>query len=326
MDLIMTIALAVSLLSLLLLVVLLLRGPSGLSNRLESVDSRLENCARGVLESAVHARDAKQATAQLIASFGQFEGRLAGIVQALQQMAEASSKLQSTVPLEIEQGLAKLKASGSTDHAALRQELLERDDRLGRMLSHKLAEIVTRTSESAKTLNETAHLSITPVTDRLIELKTAVDQALKAELGALRAENSAALETMRATVDEKLHATLEQRLGESFKLVSERLEQVHRGLGEMQSLATGVGDLRKVLTNVKTRGTWGEVQLASLLDQILTPEQYEKNVATRPESNARVEFAIKFPGRSQDGCLWLPIDAKFPLEDYSAASRCAGTA
>ena len=316
MDLIMTIALAVSLLSLLLLVVLLLRGPSGLSNRLESVDSRLENCARGVLESAVHARDAKQATAQLIASFGQFEGRLAGIVQALQQMAEASSKLQSTVPLEIEQGLAKLKASGSTDHAALRQELLERDDRLGRMLSHKLAEIVTRTSESAKTLNETAHLSITTVTDRLIELKTAVDQALKAELGALRAENSAALETMRATVDEKLHATLEQRLGESFKLVSERLEQVHRGLGEMQSLATGVGDLRKVLTNVKTRGTWGEVQLASLLDQILTPEQYEKNVATRPESNARVEFAIKFPGRSQDGCLWLPIDAKFPLEDY----------
>lgn len=316
MDLMMTIALAVSLLSLLLLVVLLLRGPSGISSHLTSIDSRLENCERGVVESAVHARDAKQATAQLIASFGQFEGRLAGIAQALQQMAEASSKLQSTVPLEIEQGLAKLKASVSTDHAALRQELLERDDRLGRMLSLKLAEIVTRTSESAKTLNETAHLSITTVTDRLIELKTAVDQALKAELGALRAENSAALETMRATVDEKLHATLEQRLGESFKLVSERLEQVHRGLGEMQSLATGVGDLRKVLTNVKTRGTWGEVQLASLLDQILTPEQYEKNVATRPESNARVEFAIKFPGRSQDGCLWLPIDAKFPLEDY----------
>ena len=161
MDLMMTIALAVSLLSLLLLVVLLLRGPSGISSHLTSIDSRLENCERGVVESAVHARDAKQATAQLIASFGQFEGRLAGIAQALQQMAEASSKLQSTVPLEIEQGLAKLKASVSTDHAALRQELLERDDRLGRMLSLKLAEIVTRTSESAKTLNETAHLSIT---------------------------------------------------------------------------------------------------------------------------------------------------------------------
>jgi len=316
MDLMMTIALAASLLSLLLLVVLLFRGASGLSSQLQSVDSRLENCEREALESAVHARDAKQATVQLIASFGQFEGRLAGIAQALQQIAEVSSKLQSTVPLEIEQGLAKLKVSASTDHAALRQELLERDDRVGRMLSLKLAEIVTRTSESAKTLNETAHLSITTVTDRLAELKTTVDQALKAELGALRTENSAARETMRATVDEKLHATLEQRLGESFKLVSERLEQVHRGLGEMQSLATGVGDLRKVLTNVKTRGTWGEVQLASLLVQILTPEQYEKNVATRPESNARVEFAIKFPGRSQDGCLWLPIDAKFPLEDY----------
>jgi DNA recombination protein RmuC len=257
MDLMMTIAMAVSLLSLFLLVVLLFRGPSGLSSHLQSVDSRLENCERGVLESAVHARDAKQATAQLIASFGQFEGRLAGIAQALQQIAEASSNLQSTVPLEIEQGLVKLKASVSTDQAALRQELLERDDRMWRMLSLKLAEIVTRTLESAKTLNETAHLSITTVTDRLIELKTTVDQALKAELGALRAENSAALETMRATVDEKLHATLEQRLGDSFKLVSERLEQVHRGLGEMQSLATGVGDLRKVLTNVKTRGHVG---------------------------------------------------------------------
>jgi len=178
------------------------------------------------------------------------------------------------------------------------------------MLSLKLGEIVTRTSESAKTLNETAQLSITTVTDRLMELKTTVDQALKAELGALRTENSAALETMRATVDEKAHATLEQRLGESFKLVSERLEQVHRGLGEMQSLASGVGDLRKVLTNVKTAAP-GAKCTGKSAGSDLTPEQYEKNVATRPESGARVEFAIKFPGRSQDGCLWLPIDAKF---------------
>lgn len=135
-------------------------------------------------------------------------------------------------------------------------------------------------------------------------------------LGAIRIENSVALESMRATVDERLHATLEQRLGDSFKQVSERLELVHRGLGEMQSLATGVGDLRKVLTNVKTRGTWGEVQLGNLLDQILTAEQYSTNVVTKPGSGARVEFAIRFPGRSESGCLWLPIDAKFPLEDY----------
>jgi DNA recombination protein RmuC len=125
---------------------------------------------------------------------------------------------------------------------------------------------------------------------------------------------------MRRTVDEKLHATLEQRLGESFKLVSDRLEQVHRGLGEMQTLAAGVGDLKKVLTNVKTRGTWGEVQLEALLEQLLTADQYAKNVATVPKSADRVEFAIRLPGRTEQGGaatpVWLPIDAKFPREDY----------
>ena len=144
--------------------------------------------------------------------------------------------------------------------------------------------------------------------------------AVETRLGAIQADNASKLEEMRKTVDEKLHATLEQRLGDSFKLVSERLEQVHKGLGEMQSLAAGVGDLKKVLTNVKTRGTWGEVQLEALLDQVLTAEQYEKNVATRPNSSERVEFAIRLPGRElgQDDQrpVWLPIDAKFPMEDY----------
>ena len=155
-------------------------------------------------------------------------------------------------------------------------------------------------------------------TDRkLTELQGSVDLVLKAELGAIRTENSAKLEEMRHTVDEKLHATLEQRLGESFKQVSDRLEQVHRGLGEMQTLAAGVGDLKKVLTNVKTRGTWGEVQLGALLEQIMTTEQYGKNIATKPGSTGRVEFAIRLPGRDDIGTpVWLPIDAKFPLEDY----------
>jgi DNA recombination protein RmuC len=133
----------------------------------------------------------------------------------------------------------------------------------------------------------------------------------------IRIENADKLEQMRRTVDEKLHATLEQRLSESFKVVSERLELVHKGLGEMQSLAAGVGDLKKVLSNVKNRGVMGEVQLAALLEQILTPEQYETNVATRPGSRDRVEFAIKLPGgRDSEGTVWLPIDAKFPTEDY----------
>ena len=144
--------------------------------------------------------------------------------------------------------------------------------------------------------------------------------ALEARLAAMQSDNALKLEEMRRTVDEKLHATLEQRLGESFKLVSDRLEQVHRGLGEMQTLATGVGDLKRVLTNVKTRGTWGEVQLEALLDQLLTAEQYAKNVATRPDSPDRVEFAIRLPGlatgEDEQRPVWLPIDAKFPLEDY----------
>lgn len=141
-------------------------------------------------------------------------------------------------------------------------------------------------------------------------------QSVEGRLVAIQADNAAKLEEMRRTVDEKLHATLEQRLGESFKLVSERLEQVHRGLGEMQSLAAGVGDLKRVLTNVKSRGTWGEVQLSALLEQLLTAEQFAANVATRPGSNERVDFAIRLPGRGDGAIVWLPIDAKYPIEDY----------
>ncbi len=148
---------------------------------------------------------------------------------------------------------------------------------------------------------------------RLNALGAIVDNRLQR----MQKDNSDKLEVMRATVDEKLHATLEKRLGESFKLVSDRLESVHKGLGEMQTLATGVGDLKKVLTNVKTRGTWGEVQLGSLLEQIMTPAQYEKNVAVKKRSAERVEFAIKLPnGPDEETPLWLPIDAKFPVEDY----------
>jgi DNA recombination protein RmuC len=144
-------------------------------------------------------------------------------------------------------------------------------------------------------------------------LRGAVEQRLER----LQHDNAARLEQMRQTVDEKLHATLEQRLSQSFQQVSERLEQVHKGLGEMRSLAAGVGDLKKVLSNVKTRGVMGEVQLGALLEQLLTREQYETNVATRPDSRERVEFAIKLPGAGGDaGPVWLPIDAKFPLEDY----------
>lgn len=147
---------------------------------------------------------------------------------------------------------------------------------------------------------------------RLSDIRETVD----ARLRMLQEDNALKLEQMRATVDEKLQSTLELRLGESFKLVSDRLEQVHRGLGEMQVLAEGVGDLKKVLTNVKTRGTWGEVQLGALLEQILSPDQYAANVSPKGEGREVVEFAVKFPGQIESEVMWLPIDSKFPMEDY----------
>jgi DNA recombination protein RmuC len=148
---------------------------------------------------------------------------------------------------------------------------------------------------------------------RMAEVRTTVE----AKLAAIQQDNEKKLEQMRATVDEKLHATLEQRLGESFKQVADRLEQVHRGLGEMQGLAKDVGSLSRVLNNVKTRGSFGEVQLAALLEEVFTAEQFGRNVETIPGSNARVDFALRLPGRRDDGApLWLPIDAKFPREDY----------
>ena len=154
---------------------------------------------------------------------------------------------------------------------------------------------------------------------RLNETKfEAMRKAVETQLRTLQEDNSRKLEQMRAVVDEKLQSTLERRLGESFKQVSERLEQVYKGLGEMRSLASGVGDLKKVLTNVKTRGTWGEIRLGHILEQILTPDQYAANVVTNKSSSERVEFAIKLPGPDShpEKAVWLPIDSKFPQEDY----------
>jgi DNA recombination protein RmuC len=201
-------------------------------------------------------------------------------------------------------------------------ERLERElrDELGRQALASRADLagfqqtlLAQAAETARTLNEQlAQLSLRNE-QRLGEVRTAVQEQLKA----LQEGNERKLEQMRATVDEKLHATLEQRLGQSFQQVAERLEQVHKGLGEMQGLARDVGSLNRVLTNVKTRGIYGEVQLAGLLEQVFTPQQYAANVETVPGSGARVEFAIRLPGRGDEAtALWLPIDAKFPREDY----------
>jgi len=185
---------------------------------------------------------------------------------------------------------------------------------LGDSLLKRMSEIAGLQKNQLDTFAEQLQSLTASNEGRMDKLRESVEERLRL----IQEDNSRKLEQMRATVDEKLHDTLEKRLGESFKLVSERLEQVQKGLGEMQSLASGVGDLKKVLTNVKTRGTFGEIQLGSLLEQILAPEQYECNVETQAGSGQRVEFALKLPGRdgTSDGIVWLPLDAKFPQEDY----------
>jgi len=194
------------------------------------------------------------------------------------------------------------------------RQLHQRFDELERRFQEQ-AQASGRIEGTLQTLGSQLETRLQGLTQNTVQAIETVRQSVDQKLTSIQQDNAAKLEEMRKTVDEKLHATLEQRLGQSFQLVSERLEQVHRGLGEMQNLAAGVGDLKRVLTNVKTRGTWGEVQLDALIGQILTPEQYAKNVATRPDSNDRVEFALRLPGNGIEP-VWLPIDAKFPVEDY----------
>jgi DNA recombination protein RmuC len=185
-------------------------------------------------------------------------------------------------------------------------DLLERAQERGeRMLREEMTRGREENANAAKSQRE-------ELTASLESVRGTVDLRLQE----LQKDNAQQIERMRATVDEKLQGTLEKRLGESFKLVSERLEKVHQGLGAMQQLASDVGGLQRVLTNVKTRGGWGEVQLGTLLEQLLTPEQFDRNVQTRDESGERVDYAIKLPGEGNGAAVWLPIDAKFPMEDY----------
>jgi DNA recombination protein RmuC len=207
---------------------------------------------------------------------------------------------------KMQEHFASFRSSQAKDSKESRDELGENLGRFEEKLGKSLNEFSEQMRNSFKDLNEQSKLSQK-------ELKEAVDK----QMNAIRVDNTKQLDEMRRTVDEKLQTTLEKRLGESFKQVSDRLEQVHKGLGEMQTLATGVGDLKKVLSNVKTRGIMGEYQLGNILEQILTPEQYAQNVATKKGSQANVEYAIKLPGKSSDQEVWLPVDSKFPLESYN---------
>ena len=204
------------------------------------------------------------------------------------------------------------RSEASEQSKRLREEIAANQKAAGESIITVLKEMGRLQQESITGVEKRVRSLVDSNEGRLDKLREVIDK----QLTSLQESNEKKLEQMRATVDEKLQSTLEKRLGESFKLVSERLEAVQKGLGEMQNLATGVGDLKRVLTNVKTRGTWGEYQLGDILEQILSPDQYRKNVRPNPVSAATVEYAIRLPGMDDDSPVWLAIDAKFPQEDY----------
>lgn len=252
------------------------------------------------------------------------------LLQLVQLLRRSDRGLENA--LRDEQRDGRLELRQQLDSLSAAQE--QRIQGFGGLLNSMASNNDQRMEDLRETLTEDARKARTETALALRDFATAVDArvaelarnnelrlgemraTLEQQLLRLQADNAQKLEQMRATVDEKLQTTLEARLGESFRLVSERLENVQRGLGEMQKLATGVGDLKRVLTNVKPRGIFGEVQLAALLEQVFAPDQYATNVCTVSGSDARVEFAVKFPGSDGEAPIWLPIDAKFPKEDY----------
>jgi DNA recombination protein RmuC len=249
-------------------------------------------------------------------------GRLAALAGDRDASTRAAADLRARLDAFAQQA-AEHERDMRGDLSQARKEQGEAAVTLRREVGERLAQFQQATQQGLTDAQNLQREQLAQFGEKLSTLTLAIEQKLET----LRTDNAQKLDQMRATVDEKLQATLDQRLGESFKLVSERLEQVHRGLGEMQTLAVGVGDLKKVMTNVKSRGGWGEVQLGALLAEMLTPQQYAMNVATRPGSKEIVEYAVRLPGRSEDGIpCWLPIDAKFPLEDYQRLQQALSDA
>lgn len=253
-----------------------------------------------------------------------------GIVNILIQFLKKDSSIQLDKFEKIEASILKFDSALDKNEKSIKDEFqrnriesnqIAKENR--EELAKSLKSFGESNSQNNKDLNESLRIKFSDFIKQQDELNQKSLQSIKEvkdgiekQLKAIREDNTQQLNEMRKTVDEKLQSTLEKRLGESFKLVSERLEQVHKGLGEMQNIATGVGDLKKVLSNVKTRGVLGEYQLENILEQLLTPDQYSKNVATKKGSQANVEFAIKLPGKESDEEVWMPVDSKFPIENY----------
>ena len=242
------------------------------------------------------------------------QSAVVSLLSELRDRITAAENRQTHIDQNVKSEIARNRIESADSARAAREEL-------GRNLRDSGNTLLKRMTENAgmqKSQLDSFARQLLDMTKLHEDKFNAMRESMEHQLQTLREDNSIKLEKMRATVDEKLQSTLEKRLGDSFKQVSERLEQVYMGLGEMRTLASGVGDLKKVLTNVKTRGTWGEIRLGAILEQILTPDQYDVNVATRKNSNERVEFAIKLPGQGEEKSkpVWLPLDSKFPQEDY----------
>ncbi|MDE2418851.1 MAG: DNA recombination protein RmuC [Burkholderiales bacterium] len=233
------------------------------------------------------------------------------------QLQAATERLERELRTEITESSRGGRQELTQNLATFQQTLVQQGAEATRTQNTQIDAFGQQLTLMQKSLSDTLSTQLSQLSESNARRMAEIRQTLEVQLAQLQTTNTAKLDEMRATVDEKLQSTLQARLGESFKQVAERLEQVHKGLGEMQSLAQGVGDLKHLLTNVKTRGMFGEAQLASLLEQVFVPDQYAMQVATRPGSKNVVDFAIKLPGKSDTGePLWLPIDAKFPNEDY----------
>lgn len=299
----------------------LLRGELGqsLATGQQQLDARLHAVATAQAEELARDREARVNSHHEQREL--LERSFAGLNDRMHASSQASTQVQTEFKAAVEARFEELRKGTDTQlelvRAAVGEKLQETlkvslDENAKRVQS--LTEThVAKQAELQGTLRQEVEKMQLGQREELEKLR----QTLGGELEKLRQGNEAKLEKMRETVDEKLQGTLEKRLGESFKIVSDRLEQVQKGLGEMQTLASDVGGLKRVLTNVKSRGSWGEVQLARQLEDMLTPEQYQENVAVRPHSAERVEFAVKLPGRDDNNVpVWLPIDSKFPQEDY----------
>ena len=296
--------------------------PAALFNRLDAVDKAQERTedtvrdemARSREESGKTAREQRQELTESFTNFGDavVQRMMDAAVMQKGQLDVFSGQLATFAKASGER-LDAVRAESATGSKQLREEVIASLRGISEAITKTMAEIANLQKNQLEMMSA-AIAKLSESNEKKLE---AVRKTVEEKLQSIQSDNAKQLEQMRQTVDEKLQGTLEKRLGESFKLVSERLELVHKGLGEMQTLATGVGDLKKVLTNVKTRGTWGEVQLGAMLEQVLNPDQFSTNVSTR-DNGERVEYAIRLPGQGadKDETVWLPIDAKFPVEDY----------